>query len=449
MGKPQIVLAIPTGRPLKSGEFPQRVVRLGKELNLLMPEFEVSIHHSACPREAHAVNLLIEEFRNHPTAIWFVWMDLAVEATAEQLHKLLTAGVGVCGAICVSPENSAEWDASFYQDVLPNEHGLFLLPELGAHLKVFHRQVFDRLERDTPDLAYMIDFKSGRSCGAFCQERIGVFGEGQRLLSPSAHLDYLCRKANIGIWAHADVVLKRRDHNGQLQPEKDLYRPWLFKREPPPVCVEELADAERDPRPIAIFLQYCDKDQTQAERLFAAMGNLAPAWVNMFYSPGDKYPKAPNDTALSILRSGWKDYKAVLLIEPDCCPLTPDWLDDLSAEWDKAANAGYLVMGSWHPVNADHPTLGHLNGNLMFSPDLAKRITIPDVPDDKPWDTYLAATFAPHWCRTGLIKNLNRHKTASTRQLTVPECGTRSPVLVHGVKDSSAWDFAASKLATK
>ncbi len=122
--------------------------------------------------------------------------------------------------------------------------------------------------------------------------------------------------------------------------------------------------------------------------------------------------------------------------------MTKDWLDQLSASWDRAAAAGKLIMGSWHPINIDHPTLGHINGNLMFSPELAKKVTIPDVPDDKPWDTFLADVFQPYWCRTGLIKNLNRHRTASRDQLTKPECGTSPPVLVHGVRDNSAWDLA-------
>lgn len=172
-----------------------------------------------------------------------------------------------------------------------------------------------------------------------------------------------------------------------------------------------------------------------------------PIHYSTEHSNGDKYPKGPNDTALRIIRESTgsaKIYKAVVLVEPDCVPVAPDWLDQLSEQWDRASAAGKLIMGSWHPVNLDHPTLGHINGNLMFDPRLASLVDIPDVPDNRPWDTFLADVFEPHWCRTGLIRNLNRHRTATLGMMTVPECGTKPPVLIHGVRDESAWNLAKS-----
>lgn len=405
-----------------------------------MRGFEVTASHSSQTRMPHAVNLLIEDFRSNPANVWFVWWDLNVEITPEQMQTLIATNRPVIGCLNTNCEPKAEWMANFYPDVLPTE-GILPLPENGGAVQVIHRTVFDLIEKADPDLAYCFD-ASGRSCVAFCQESLGVFGEYRRLLSPAYHFDLLCRKNNIGVFAHADVVLKYRGPDGALYPRKEIYRPWLFKKLPPPVIAGDLPPAPHDPRPIAVCLQYCDKDEALAKMRLSLPG------ITFVYSAGDKYPSGPNALAVALMRNEYTGCKAVLLLEPDCAFTTPDWLCKLGADWDRANAAGKLVMGSWHPVNADHPTMGHLNGNLMFHPEISSMIDIPDVPDDKPWDTFLADIFQPHWCRTGLIKNLNRHKTATRKQIETPECGTKPPVLVHGVKDSSVWDYAANLCAT-
>lgn len=446
MSKPKIVIAIPSGRPLVNGAFPKKVVRFAQELGKLLPDFQVIVTHSSCEREAHAVNTLIEGFRSDPSSVWLFLWNTRVLVTPEQVHAMITLNRGVVGALHTNCENPAQWEASFYPDVLPDETGQLPVPEISSCAKVFHRSVFDAIEKSVPDLAYIFD-QSGRSMVAFCQEKLVPFGDYQRLLTPAAYLDYLCREAKVGIYAHAGVVVKQRGWDGQLYPLKEPYRPWLVKRDPPPVCAEDLPEVVRDPRPIAIYIQYWERDEPQANRLHDLISEEMNIPCSMIMGFGDKYPKGPNENALGIIRMDYSkvDYKAVLMIEPDCVPLTHDWLNQLSLDWDRCAASGKLIMGSWHPVNLDHPRLGHINGNLMFSPDLAQRITIPDVPDDKPWDTYLADVFAPVWARTGLIKNLNRHRTASVKQLSTPECGTKPPVLIHGVRDNSVWDYAKAK----
>lgn len=436
--KPKIVLALATGKPLKNGRPPQRVMRFAQQLSALMPGFEVVVSHSNCPREAHAVNLLIEEFRASPASMWFVLFDPEAQIAPHELKAILETGKPVIGALCAKCEFTPDWDASFYPDLKADDNGVLLLPELGATVKAFHRTVFDLIEKADPELTYIYD-NTGRSVFAFCQEQLGVFGDYKRLLSPSASLDFLCRKANIGIFAHTKIRPARRGADDTMYPRKEPYHPWEFTRLPPPVCAEDLPEAGHDPRPIAVCLQYCDKDETLAREKWTDC--VSPNF-RFIYSAGIKYPKGPNDTALELMREDWTGFRAVLLLEPDCAVVTPEWLHALSLDWGRAAAAGKLIMGSWHPINADHPTMGHLNGNLMFAPDIASRIDIPDVPDDKPWDTFLAATFQPHWCRTGLIKNLNRHRTATTKQIETPECGTKPPVLIHGVKDNSVWNYA-------
>jgi hypothetical protein len=448
--KPVIVIAIPNGRPLKDGKPPKGVLTLARDLQALVPGFEVRIAHTSESRLSHAVNLLIDEFRSTPGAEWFAWLDVRCEVTAGDVAALLSSGKAVIGGISTPCLPDAKWDANFYPDVGPDDTGVVPVPELGTCIKIFHRTVFEAIEKSNPALGYLYD-NSGKSLSAFCQEAMHPFGDYWRLLSPSQHLDLLCRNAHIGVFAHTGILPKRKGLEGGLFPAKEPYKPWLFKRLPPPVCAEDLPEVEKDDRPIKVCLQSCYKDWKQAQRLMEHLSAspLNGNEISLFESATKGYPKGPNEQALELMRVEWYGFKAILLLEPDCCPLTPDWLYQLSRDWDKCAAAGKLIMGSWHEVNIDHPTLGHLNGNLMFSPDLAKRITIPDVPDDKPWDTYLADVFSPVWARTGLIKNLNRHRTASVKQLSTPECGTRPPVLIHGVRDDSAWDYAATLAATK
>lgn len=456
MIKLKIVLAVPSCRPLNRGKFPNRVIKFAGEFSRLVPDYDVMLSHSASSSESHAVNTLIEEFRAEPSAQWFVLWDTRVIITPEQLTFLVKANRGVIGALCTTCEDPAQWDAAFYPDVLPDENSFLPVAELGAGVKVFHRSVFDLIEKDATNLAYVFD-QSGRSLAGFCQNRTVEFGDYRRLLSPANYLDFLCRKSGLGIYAHAGVVLKRTGPDGLTYPKKEPHRSWLFRREPPPMCAEDLPEVtESDSEgAIIVVIQHCEKDYEQAARLYAA-ANFGPSkrkyTVILRGSPkGYSYPAGPNKLALDLMEGAaagedWaRGAKCILLMEPDCVPVAPDWIDQLSRDWDRCASAGKLIIGSWHPVNLDHPTLGHINGNLMFSPDLAKRITIPDVPENKPWDTFLADVFAPVWARTGLIKNLNRHRTASVKQLTTPECGTKPPVLIHGVRDNSAWDYVKTK----
>lgn len=442
MTKPRIVLAIPTLRPLKNGKIPKRVKKFAEGFASIMPEYEIAVIHSAFEREAHAVNMLIDEFRSDPANIWFVWWNLAVLMGPRDLRRLILTRHAVIGALFTDCERRANWQASFYPGVTPSENGTFPVAELGAGVKVFHREVFELIEGKNPNLRYIFD-NSGKSVVAFCQDRIVPVQEYRRMLSPAFNLDQLCRESGIGVFSHSEVVLKRLAPDGSIHPSRIIPRPWLSKREPPPVCVEDLPTCDKDPRKIGVYIQFCEKDEAQADRLFERLceQNIS---AGMQFSFGDKYPAGPNTTALGFFRMHFPPeiYKGVLLLEPDCCPTSEEWFEKLSGDWDKARAAGKLIMGSWHPINYTHPHLGHLNGNLIFDPEIAKKLTIPDVPDDEPWDTYLADVFAPVWCRTGLIKNLNRHRTATIEQITTPECGTVPPVLIHGVKDESVWNYA-------
>lgn len=431
--RPILVVALPLSQIPESG-LPDKLIRFGEVLSKLLPSHEVRFSWPTEAKGSHAYNMTIDEFRLEPRNEWLLFWDTSVAITPKDVVTLIGEKVGVVGALYESGGSNSRWMGAFFPDWKADEDsGLLAVPELEAGAKLYHRGVFDKIEEKRKDLHYIFD-NSGRTIPAFCQETTIQFSEYKRMVSPILFLDALCREAGIWIYAHTKVIVAQG---------KGPYRPWENTRLPPPVCAEDLPVVSMRHGQIEVVIQYCDKDFEGAKRLREHIKETCGYECRMFYSEGNEYPKGPNLTALTHLRGTYSpNVEGVLLIEPDCVPVTKDWMDQLRESWDRAAAAGKLIMGSWHPINIDHPTLGHINGNLMFSPDLAKRVTIPDVPDDKPWDTFLADVFQPYWCRTGLIKNLNRHRTATRDQLTKPECGTRTPVLVHGVRDSSAWDLA-------
>ncbi len=443
MTKPKLVIAVPTLRPLKNGAFPKSVLRFAQEFAAIADNLEVVMIHTPEPREAHAVNLLIDQFLSMPEAVLFVWWDLTVQMAPGDLVKLVEAQVPVIGALFTDCGKRPQWQASFYPDVMPGAPGgVFPVAELGAGVKVYRRAVLEKISLERDDLPYIYD-NSGKALTAFCTDQLASFGEYNRLLSPAYSLDLKCREAGIQVFAHAGVVLKRRGPDSQLHPTKEISRPWTFRREPPPVDAATLPDTVGSGFPMLICLQYCDKDREQAMRLNDWITEVCGLPVEMCYSRGDQYPRGPNEKALELMRRGMPiNYSGVILLEPDCIPVNANWFGALARDWMRARAAGKLIMGSWHPVNTTHPKLGHLNGNLVFDPRIASLLEGVRVPDDEPWDTWLADVFAPVWCRTGLIKNLNRHRTATLEQITKPECGTVAPVLIHGVRDESVWNYA-------
>ncbi len=66
---------------------------------------------------------------------------------------------------------------------------------------------------------------------------------------------------------------------------------------------------------------------------------------------------------MSILRrEGLCQNEAFLLFEPDCIPLRRDWIDQLSAEWDRVSVLGKEAFGHWHSEGVEL----HMNGNAVF-----------------------------------------------------------------------------------
>jgi hypothetical protein len=130
----------------------------------------------------------------------------------------------------------------------------------------------------------------------------------------------------------------------------------------------------------------------------------------------------------------WSEYKSVFAIESDTCPIQKNWLEVLSKEWD---NSNCCFMGAWHQENADHPEIGHINGNAMFSIDLAKKTpSVMGTPIGIGWDTYHARTLKEAgWSKTDKIKNWYMRKNVSKEEYV--KLKSSNCVFVHGVKDDS------------
>ncbi len=146
------------------------------------------------------------------------------------------------------------------------------------------------------------------------------------------------------------------------------------------------------------------------------------------------------------LRGEWTEVRWVLTFEADCIPVHPDWINKLDAEWDKATAQGKCVVGCWMP--AGDPLLGHVNGNMMISPDLAKKCPgILGCPAGHAWDMFFAPIFHPIWMKTGLIANFYKDVKVSDDKMQRLFAGSKEPaVLIHGVKDDSAERYAAKHL---
>lgn len=230
---------------------------------------------------------------------------------------------------------------------------------------------------------------------------------------------------------------------------------------------------------IAVILQYHDGDRVRAEELARFIADIEPVarpdvkmrfWarydaehlgMETFRYVGRKFdvtwghsrrkwqgwPAGPNGMVYDIIEDGmgamldvgWRDVTGLLLIEPDCVPLSRDWLTQLSGAWDKALADDKWIMGSWRNSG---PECGHINGNCIIRPDLRKKVDIRKAPQELAWDCFAAPYLKNSWEITGLIRNDFSSNDATVEKLRTPEVGFALPVLVHGYKDTSAFDIA-------
>lgn len=184
------------------------------------------------------------------------------------------------------------------------------------------------------------------------------------------------------------------------------------------------------------------------------------------------WPHGPNALAMDAMihcHKAWKEgkfqYKAALLMEADCVPLTRTWIDDLGQEWDGQTKS---FLGHWDGSGKviKAPT-SHMNGNLLFHPSIIDHPEINgcvygEIPRNG-WDMNWWQRMAPHCTPSRLIFSDYKLNTANNplpnpERLFMPRFHAHPdnplhgqelhPSWVHGCKGLKAQQYVRAKLLT-
>lgn len=115
------------------------------------------------------------------------------------------------------------------------------------------------------------------------------------------------------------------------------------------------------------------------------------------------WPHGPNAVAMDVFRhihgvwqSGLFEWDACMLVEADCVPLKRLWHKDILDEWHSQKG---LALGHWDGSGTNLvPPNSHMNGNLVFHPELVSKIPelgYGDVPRWG-WDMAFWPKIAPY-----------------------------------------------------
>jgi hypothetical protein len=137
--------------------------------------------------------------------------------------------------------------------------------------------------------------------------------------------------------------------------------------------------------------------------------------------------------------------EAFLLFEPDCVPLAGDWIDQLSAEWERVKANGKEAFGHWHQ-QAGPETL-HLNGNAVFEVAYYdNHLNWMVGPSTVGWDWFYKDHLIAISQDSDLIAQRYAYGTITEEQFDGIEKNGRKPAFLHGIKDQSARLLAYRKL---
>jgi len=212
-----------------------------------------------------------------------------------------------------------------------------------------------------------------------------------------------------------------------------------------------IADLEEIPRDDVEFLFVARYDTEQDADTMEYVRKKFPR-VSAFTSTTrlTGWPQGPNALVKDLLLS--LDHRTavdgVLLIEPDCVPLSRHWLNILFDEWGKAILDRKVMLGAWR--NSGAPG-GHINGNAIIISALPSWLRscgfeFAQVDQLNAWDCAISPWVREHWATTGRIKNRFQSHNATEDDLLTPDVGDEQPVLVHGYKDDSAYNLARKLL---
>lgn len=229
---------------------------------------------------------------------------------------------------------------------------------------------------------------------------------------------------------------------------------------------------------LIIAVSYHEFDKPQAERLLRLIADCepvkrddvelhicrrfdaTPAIDSMVYcadkfkvsastskTPWTGWPAGCNGQALDLLtetnrrvKSGeWSDVDGLLMLEPDCVPCVPTWIDEIRIAWLRARMDDRWLMGSWRNSGGE---FGHINGNCVVVPDLADRIDLGCISPHMAWDCQIVPQVKNRWQVSGLIKNAFATQAATEYDLKTSESGAVRPAIYHGCKSAEAIEIA-------
>lgn len=213
----------------------------------------------------------------------------------------------------------------------------------------------------------------------------------------------------------------------------------------------EIEPVVRDSEFVLIYRKDCDHRAHKHFEKLAGM-RFKHAFARMAHNHDTGWPGGSNMLAhsafmvMSMLAQNKQiESDGFLLFEPDCIPMTRDWIDRLSAEWEKTKALGLEAFGHWHQ-QGDEETL-HMNGNAVFSThhfDRHSQILIG--PSTMGWDYF----YREHYIKLSrdsdlIFQNYNRHGMSQEDWLEITKNGTR-PALFHGVKTNHGRALARANL---
>jgi hypothetical protein len=151
--------------------------------------------------------------------------------------------------------------------------------------------------------------------------------------------------------------------------------------------------------------------------------------------------KSTMEDAAHMASSGQTKAEGILTFEPDCVPMSRDWIDRLEAEY---RNRKRPIVGHMHQVET---ICMHVNGNAMWPIDLATRWPQTlSVPPADAWDYYNRDFFVSQAQDTPLIAQIYRRKVLSFAEWTTLRKHDLRPVLLHGIKDGSGRRLSREQL---
>jgi hypothetical protein len=162
---------------------------------------------------------------------------------------------------------------------------------------------------------------------------------------------------------------------------------------------------------------------------------------------GNGHPDGPNQQWISFMETiaaersvGRVHAEHVFTFEPDCVPLSRDWIDRLMAEQHLTIQQGKSITAAVMR-HTDHQ-VQHPNGNLlMHLPYFTDHPSLHQTPPTEAWDMHHRVTLLAATRPSTIIAN--RHESTGWTLQLLRNLATESAWL-HGFRDDVPWKFARS-----